>query len=99
MISIAIQPVAGCLQTAKRYGGALCDKNEHSELKKRALHTSNRAAVMLHPMPSKILVTKKLDPSNALSVIRRTEYQAYLMAYAGTVVQKYMRPAHCYLEF
>jgi hypothetical protein len=26
---------------------------------------------MLHPMPSKILVTKKLDPSNVLSVVRR----------------------------
>ena len=65
------------------------------------MHTSNNAAVMLHPIPNKILVTKKLDSSNLVSAVPTGLHikPTYLMAYAGTVVQKYMRPAHCYLEF
>ena len=56
---------------------------------------------MLHPIPNKILVTKKLDSSNLVSAVPTGLHikPTYLMAYAGTVVQKYMRPAHCYLEF
>ncbi len=55
--------------------------------------TKSNDASTLHPMPRKIIVTKRLEKNQGQKIEGLASWATYLIAYAGTVAHMYMMPA------